>query len=271
VCVSIHTTFNGKVAQRLHHFDLLYNLLQRTVRPSDIIMIAGDLNCDVAHQELPKITAHPCVSELSRVALPGPTFTDKDGQHQTIDHIFHSPSLRVMRIDVEAVAPGKPYGPLESQSGVASVVAGSDHSWAIAQFGFVDDTPSPVPEQLERLEELARRLEAQVFALETASASGHTSDSFKASVLTSLHHIQAIVKVEEAQRTEVRWPTVWIHSLRSIIRLIVFRVCAQCCAMHLFPICRFSAAACCSFSVWLWLWFERGFDVLSVTKFCDQV
>jgi hypothetical protein len=214
VCVSIHTTFNGKVAQRQHHFDLLHDLLQRTVRPSDLIVIAGDLNCDVSHKEFHKITTHPCLSALSRVAVPSPTFNDKDGHDQTIDHVFHSPALHALRVDVEAVARGKPYGSKDPASGVASVVTGSDHSWVMVQFGRTVDTPDAVPEeqlaqlaQLARLERLANRLEAQVLALEATPACGPSSvsfDSVKATVLASLHDLHAVVTLEEAQRAEVR-------------------------------------------------------------------
>lgn len=136
MCASIHTTFNGKVAQRQHHFDLLDDLLRRIMQPSDILVIAGDLNCDVAHPEFHKITANKCVSALHRVALPGPTFEDKHGQQQTIDHVFHSPRLRAVQVDVEAATRGKPYGSLDPETGVASVVSGSDHSWVVVKFGF---------------------------------------------------------------------------------------------------------------------------------------
>jgi hypothetical protein len=91
-----------------------------------------------------------------------------------------------------------------------------------------------VVSRTEQLERLAGRLEAQVLALEAASARGQSSasfDSFKASLLASLHDLQAIVTLEEAQRTEVRrlafficWP---FFSL-GILPFLVVIVCLEC-------------------------------------------
>ena len=81
-CVSIHTTWGGTedaARMRLHHLQLLHEALAHRLLPSDSVLIAGDFNCSDRDPLIAGLVSSSCLTKLTRVILPGNTFTHDDG------------------------------------------------------------------------------------------------------------------------------------------------------------------------------------------------